>query len=276
MQKILTVISDRETVKIDISSILYVELVDRKTVIHIFSGKKYETYTPIDRIAPMLEDNGFIRVSRSCIVAASAIYRIGSRIRLINGEALDYSYRRKHEITERSRMTSWASSASFDQSGIPDTSEGYSLYYGGFDELPIAFTDIEMVFNEEHSAVDWLFRYVNPALEHLEKQPKEKLLNHSFRELFPNMDDKWLCAYARTALYGETLEIMDYSPEIDKYLKIICFPTFKGHCGCLLFDLADISLTTPSRSGRKTLDLYVNGFDFAAYSKSKQQKKPKN
>ena len=31
----------------------------------------------------------------------------------------------------------------------------------------------------------------------------------------------------RAALYGEVLEIMDYSPEIDKNLKVICFPTFK-------------------------------------------------
>ena len=41
------------------------------------------------------------------------------------------------------------------------------------------------------------------------------------------MDSKWLQSYERATLYGETLEIMDYSPEIDTNLKIICFPTFQ-------------------------------------------------
>ena len=50
------------------------------------------------------------------------------------------------------------------------------------------------------------------------------------------MDAKWLHVYERANLYGETLEIMDYSPEIDTNLKIICFPTFPGHCGCILFN----------------------------------------
>ena len=48
--------------------------------------------------------------------------------------------------------------------------------------------------------------------------------------------------YERTALYGETLEIADYSPEIDTDLRIICFPTFRGHCGCILFDQAEIQM----------------------------------
>ena len=40
-----------------------------------------------------------------------------------------------------------------------------------------------------------------------------------------------------TLLNGKTLEIVDYSPEIDKYLHIVCFPIFKGRCGsfCLIY-----------------------------------------
>lgn len=57
-----------------------------------------------------------------------------------------------------------------------------------------------------------------------------------FFQSFSNMDAKWLHVYERATLYGETLEIMDYSPEIDTNLKIICFPTFPGHCGCILFN----------------------------------------
>ena len=70
----------------------------------------------------------------------------------------------------------------------------------------------------------------------VEKLPLDKMIGNSFSSLFSNMDAKWLHVYERATLYGETLEIMDYSPEIDTNLKIICFPTFPGHCGCILFN----------------------------------------
>ena len=97
-----------------------------------------------------------------------------------------------------------------------------------------------MVFNEERAAVDWIFRYGNEALAEIEKTPLQQLITHSFGSIFPNMDAKWLRVYERTALFGETLEIVYYSPEIDTKLKIISFPTFKGHCGCMLFKQTDI------------------------------------
>ena len=86
------------------------------------------------------------------------------------------------------------------------------------------------------------------ALAELEKLPLEQLIDHSFGSIFPHMDAKWLRVYERTALYGETLEITDYSPEIDTELKIICFPTFPGHCGCMLFDRRTIQTVQGSTS----------------------------
>lgn len=94
--------------------------------------------------------------------------------------------------------------------------------------------------------MDWIFRYGNPALAKIEKLPLEQLVGSSFRSLFSNMDSKWLRCYERAALYGEVLEMMDYSPEIDTYLKVICFPTFRGHCGCILFDISGIKFTKNS------------------------------
>ena len=126
--------------------------------------------------------------------------------------------------------------AKISKKKLPFTPEEYRSYYKICDTFPFAFTDIEMVFNEEKKAVDWIFRYGNEALAALEKLPLDKMIGSSFSSLFSNMDSKWLQSYERATLYGETLEIMDYSPEIDTNLKIICFPTFPGHCGCILFN----------------------------------------
>lgn len=97
-----------------------------------------------------------------------------------------------------------------------------------------------MVLDDAHNAVDWVFRYGNAALAQLEKTPLDKLLGQTFSSVFPNMDEKWLRSYERAALYGQTLEIIDYSPEIDAFLNIICFPTQQGHCGCILLDINKI------------------------------------
>ena len=114
-----------------------------------------------------------------------------------------------------------------------------------------------MVFNEESHAVDWIFRYGNPALAKLEKLPLEQLIGSSFGSLFSNMDSKWLRNYERSTLYGEMLEMIDFSPEIDTYLKVICFPTFRGHCGCILFDISEIEFTRNSNDAETALMRYL-------------------
>ena len=77
-------------------------------------------------------------------------------------------------------------------------------------------------------------------LAEVERVPLTGLIGNTFGSIFSNMDDKWLCTYELATLYGERLEIMAYSPEIDIELKIICFPTFPGHCGCMLVPLDEI------------------------------------
>ena len=100
--------------------------------------------------------------------------------------------------------------------------------------ITFAFTDIEMVFDEESHAVDWIFRYGNRELGKLEKFPLEKLINSSFGSIFPNMDSKWLRNYERSAIFGDIIETMDYSPEIDKNLNIYCYQPEPGYCACVL------------------------------------------
>ena len=124
--------------------------------------------------------------------------------------------------------------------------------------MPFAFADIEMIFNEKSRAVDWIFRYGNNALAKLEKTALKDLIGNTFGRVFPDMDSKWLRCYERVALYGETLEMIDYSSEIDAYLKIICFPTFKGHCGCILFDVKDIRYAKTSDDAEKAMLYYFN------------------
>ena len=221
----ISVISNRRHISLLTEDILYIQLSGRQSIIHFSDGRTYETYATIHELESML-GSGFIRADRATLVSIKGIHDIGKEIELVNGETLRAGRR---QIAQ-----------SLSDSDAPTTPEEYQRHYASYDSAPFAFTDVEMVFNEERAAVDWIFRYGNEALAEIEKTPLQQLINHSFGSIFPNMDEKWLRVYERTALFGETLEIVYYSPEIDTKLKIISFPTFKGHCGCMLFKQTDI------------------------------------
>ena len=255
-EKYITIISNRTKIVLNISSILYVLMLGKNAEIHLSSGRTYKTRMTLGELEKQLGEH-FIKVHRGCIVSAMAIHDITDRINLSNGESLEYTLRKKKQIIDQFHAKQKRMISSFIEENVPSTEEEYRKYYSSFDHLPFAFADIEMIFDEERHAVDWIFRYGNPALARLEKTPLEQLIGNSFGSLFANMDSKWLRCYELATLYGEMLEIMDYSPEIDTYLKVICFPTFRGHCGCILFNISEIKFTRNSSDAETALQLYL-------------------
>ena len=253
--KHITIITNRTEIMLGLSTILYVAMVGKNAEIHVSGGKVYKTRMTFSKLSEQLGDD-FIKVNRGCLVSAMAIHEITDNIYLSNGESIVYTVRKKKEIIEQFRSKQKSMINGFIEADTPRTEEEYCKHYRSFDNMPFAFTDIEMVFNDESHAVDWIFRYGNSSLSKLEKIPLKKLIGSTFGSLFSNMDSKWLRSYERATLYGETLEIIDYSPEIDTYLKVICFPTFKGHCGCILFDISEIEFTKNSSDAEKALMLY--------------------
>ena len=241
----LAVTVNRRTRLIPSINILYICAKKGVAYIHTLDGEIIATRTPMHLLEEALGDN-FIRVGRTYLASVMTIRGVTDTVHFSNGETVPYPSNRKAEIRTLLSEKQKRFIARLNDSATPRTEEAYREYYHGFDKLPFAFTDIEMVFNNELRAVDWIFRYGNPALARLEKRPLKKLIGKSFGSVFSNMDSKWLRSYEQAVLYGKTLEIMDYSPEIDTNLKIICFPTFPGHCGCILFDLNSIQLSENS------------------------------
>ena len=245
----ITLVCDRQKVTLDTRTILYVQMHENFAEIHTSGGKVYRTLMTLEKLEQALGD-GFLKPHRSRLVSVMAIHDITDKINLSSGERIGYVARRKKELMAELSQKRARLLDRFDNTSGPMTGGKLREYYRCFDTIPVAFTDIEMVLDEEKNAVDWIFRYANPALARLEKVPLQDLVGHSFKSIFPNMDSKWLRSYERAALYGETLELIDHSPEIDAYLKIICFPTTPGHCGCLLFDISEMQFAQGSGDGQ--------------------------
>lgn len=257
----ITFFSQRKEIAVKISTILYVLMDGAIAEIHVNNGKTHKTRMKLGEIESKLGD-GFIKIHRGCIVSVMAIHEITDKVYLNNGEALSYTLRKKKEVIGKLGEVQKRIINNLYKNEMLETDAEYREHYKSFDKLPFAFTDIELIFNDETHALDWIFRYGNEALAKLEKVSLDMLIGHSFKSVFPNMDSKWLRAYERATLYGEMLEIIDYSPEIDTYLKVICFPTFKGHCGCILFNVAEIKFTKSSTDAEKALMLYLGQLPF--------------
>ncbi|MGN0638893.1 MAG: LytTR family transcriptional regulator DNA-binding domain-containing protein [Huintestinicola sp.] len=255
-EKTITFISDRQTYTIPVASILYVMMKKQDAYVHLSDGRVLKTRMTFAEFQNVLGDD-FIRLNRGCLVSAMAIHSVKELVNLSNGESLEYTSDHRDEITRKFRQKRRAIVGGLADNNNPTDDNGYHEHYKCFDNIPIAFTDIEMVFDDDSQAVDWIFRYGNEALARLENCPLEKLIGNSFGSIFTNMDTKWLRSYERAVLYGETLELIDYSPEIDKYLRIICFPTFKGHCGCMLFDICDTKMAMENSAGDRAVLMYI-------------------
>ena len=232
----LTIVVNRKRIMVNVNTIAYADAQRNDAQIHLVDGTVYRTRITLSALEKGLGE-GFLKVSRNRLVAVRAIHSVTDTVNLSTGESLSYPPHRKSQLRRQlvSRQRRFIDSLSGEDA--PATPEEYRAHYRCFEAAPFAFADIEMVFNEEQYAVDWIFRYGNPALARLERIPLKTLIGSSFGSLFANMDPKWLRSYEQAALYGKTLEIVSYSPEIDTNLKIICYPTFKGHCGCILFNL---------------------------------------
>lgn len=253
----ITIVFDKRKIELTISQILYVQMGGNWAFIHSSDGRVYQTRITLSTLEKQL-GNLFVKVNRGCLVSILAIHNVTDTINLCNGESLSYVIRKKKEILRKIQEKQEDLIGEFNLKTTLNNEDQYHEYYRLFDSLPIAFADIEMVFDRGIYAVDWIFRYGNPALAALEKIPLEKLIGSSFGSLFSNMDSKWLRSYERAALYGETLKIIDYSPEIDTYLEVICFPTFQGHCGCILFDVSKIQSFRETTDAEKAMAFYFS------------------
>ena len=72
MEKQFAVTSDGETFILDVAAILYIEAVDRKTFVYTEKGV-YESEFRLYELEEQLEEYGFFRASKSCLVQLRAI-----------------------------------------------------------------------------------------------------------------------------------------------------------------------------------------------------------
>lgn len=106
MEKKFAVSAEGETFLLDVATILYIEAVDRKTFVYTEKGV-YESDLRLYELEEQLEEYGFFRAGRSCLIQLRAIKSlkrdINRRIRVTmeNGEVLMVSRQYAEALKKR-------------------------------------------------------------------------------------------------------------------------------------------------------------------------------
>lgn len=231
----LSITMNYKRIELETRAILYVAILNNTAEFHMADGTLYKMRFPFSKLEPLLGE-GFIRTHRNYLVSVRAIHDISDKVYLSNGSELLYAGRRRKELSDELRDKR---QRLFDRLADENPvlgGEQCRERYRVFDDLPIAFADVEAAVEPKENTVDWVVRYGNEALANIGGKPPGELVGRRLSEVYPGMNKMWLRSCECAAFYGRTLEILDYSPEVDAYLNIICFRTAEGHCGCILLD----------------------------------------
>lgn len=106
MNQQMSVTKESESFLLDVSRILYIEAVERKTFVYV-DGDVYESRLKLYEMEERLCQSGFLRVSKSCLVHLKFIRSIRKdierklRLTLENGEQIMVSRQYADEIKKR-------------------------------------------------------------------------------------------------------------------------------------------------------------------------------
>ncbi len=122
--------------------------------------------------------------------------------------------------------------------------EAFQALEASFGSMPVAFTVIKVIQDENGHTVDLKFRYLNQAFADLYGRVKEDLLGACFYELFPLEGKQWLSLFAAAAFQGKKDSLHQYSSELKRHLFLTCYPWNEtGYCACLIFDETELVVT---------------------------------
>ncbi len=222
---------------IDKLNIKYILRKEKKTCLYLTNGDIVQTYIPLKEFISYFGCDDFLHIGKGIYIATHQIISI-ERDTYYTLDGMEFQGRKNHAKEHRDNKARLCKNLANQQefiSSSADLIQRLSI----LDNMPMAFCVIELRFDSQNHAIDFIFRYCNKAMEILENHSISEMLNQSFFKVFTNADPKWLITYAQIAIYGGSKTICDYSPEINKNLKITCFQTGYGYCGCLLETLDD-------------------------------------
>ena len=139
--------------------------------------------------------NGYVKEEKHLISIARAVDPYKNAIRKNSGTNLD---------TEKS---------------LQESLNRYRILVNSLDE---GFSVIEVIFDPNHNAIDYLYVEINPAFErHIHLRD---ILGKTMKELSSRHGKKWFDTYGKVATTGEAIRFEEYAKDLQSWFDVYAFP----------------------------------------------------
>lgn len=102
------------------------------------------------------------------------------------------------------------------------------------DELPEAFCILEVLDPDDSHPSNYVIKYANNELSRLSGFNKDKILNATFDDIFPNSKEKWFEIIKTTAFEGKKQNVIKYIPLLKRFISTDLYRMEDGYCGCII------------------------------------------
>lgn len=100
------------------------------------------------------------------------------------------------------------------------------------EHLPNAYAYHKFVFDENGEPSDYIFIDVNQAFEKHTGLVREKIIGKRVTEVIPDIMDSdfdWIATYARVAITGESIKLIQHSNSLDKWYNVTAYSNRNGY-----------------------------------------------
>lgn len=107
-----------------------------------------------------------------------------------------------------------------------------------FNSMIEMFQVIQLVYDEDGNAIDYVYLEVNSAFEQLVNKKKEELIGKRAKGLFGVVEDHWIKTYERVEKTGKPEKFENYGAELDRYYQIYAWKVDKGQVAIVFTDIS--------------------------------------
>jgi PAS domain S-box-containing protein len=108
-----------------------------------------------------------------------------------------------------------------------------------FENMSEGFALHEIVTDENNEPIDYIFKEVNTVYQQRTGIKRERIINKSAFEVFPDTDMKLVKQFGEVALKGKPLSFVYYSDKLDQYFDTHFYCPQKGYFASIFTDVTD-------------------------------------
>jgi signal transduction histidine kinase/ActR/RegA family two-component response regulator len=114
--------------------------------------------------------------------------------------------------------------------------EDYALIFNSMSEI---FQVIELIYDADGTAYDYIYLNVNPAFEKLMNKTRADLIGKTVSDIFGTIEDNRIQTYDRIEKTGIPEIVEEYGPKHGKYYSISIWRTGRGKVAVLCSDITE-------------------------------------